>query len=122
MKFVVTNNEATEKIENELPFRNRNATLVGGPSGPMITLGELPEQYHEDVRDARYVVYSYETPIGWVTRSGQRIVPDVGYSLTTSQHQYTVAHAWGIDFRPARGRELRPAGTGTREGYFGSGV
>lgn len=118
MKFVVTNSEAGERIKNELPFANSKRSLRGGPGGEGTPLGYLPERYHEDVRDARYVVLSYETPIGWVTRSGQKTVPDVGYSLTTGQHQYEVAYAWGIDFRPARGRTLRPAGTGTREGYF----
>jgi hypothetical protein len=47
-------------------------------------------------------VYSYGTPIAWVTEDESRSqtepylyhVPDVGYSLTTGQHQYTVLDAW----------------------------
>jgi hypothetical protein len=123
MAYVVSNTGATEKIKNELPFRNRNATLVGTDlTGLDPVFGRLPDQYRDAVRQARYVVYSYLTPIGWVSKTGEKTVPDVGYSLTTSQHQYAVAHAWGVGLPVARGRELRPAGTGTREGYFGSGV
>jgi hypothetical protein len=119
MKHVVNNTEAADRIESELPFVNSGRSLRGGPSGPLIELGKLPEQYHDAVKHARYVVHSYRTPIGWVDNSGQKTIPDVGYSLSTGQHQYTVAGAWGIDFRPARGREIRRAGTGTRAGYYG---
>ena len=122
MKFVVTNSEATDRIEREMAFTNAKRSLRGGASGPQVPLGELPEQYHDAVKRARYVVHSYSTPIGWVSKTGEKTVPDVGYSLTTGYHQYAVAHAWGVDLPVARGRELRPAGTGTREGYFGSGV
>jgi hypothetical protein len=34
-----------------------------------------------------FVVWSYDTPIGWVRKDGKRTVPDVRYSLTTSKHQ-----------------------------------
>lgn len=122
MKYVVTNHEAVDKIAAELPFTNTGRSLQGGPSGPMIVLGHLPEEYDDAVKRARYVVHSYSTPIGWVGQDGEKTVPDVGYSLTTSNHQYEVARAWGIEFPVARGREVRPAGTGTPEGYFGTGV
>jgi len=34
-----------------------------------------------------YVVYSYATPIAWITSSGSHHAPDVKYSPTTSGHQ-----------------------------------
>jgi hypothetical protein len=52
---------------------------------------------------------------------GEKIVPDVGYSATTSQHQMTVMAAWDLPVRfPARGRTLRPAGGGPRRGGIDS--
>ena len=40
------------------------------------------------------MIYSYKTPIAW--RIGcQWYAPDVNYSLTTSQHQWTIQAALG---------------------------
>jgi hypothetical protein len=33
-----------------------------------------------------YVVYSYDTPIAWVTKSGREVKPSAKYSATTSKH------------------------------------
>lgn len=47
---------------------------------------QLPERYKARVRDADYIVYSYETPIAW--RSGaQWYMPDVKYSPSTTRQQ-----------------------------------
>lgn len=115
--------EAEEKIRNEEPFRLKGWTR-GVPTlsaAPWIIhqYGALPEQYQHEVRHARYVVWSYETPIAWVTEDGTKVLPDIGYSPTTGQHQYTVKAAWDIQGRmsfPARGRTLRPTGGGPRRG------
>jgi hypothetical protein len=110
MATVVSNSQAPNKIKHEQTFRsssrpvNGNSPWSGRPGGAD-SLGYLPRQYHAAARAARYVVYSYATPIGWVTVAGEHVVPDVGYTLTTGAQQYSTAHAWGIDFRPARGRE-----------------
>jgi hypothetical protein len=112
--------EARARITNLKEFRTPRDSMKGTPGGAD-TFGHLPGPYHEEVRDAEYVVYSYLTPIAWVTADGQRVIPDVGYSPTTGQHQYTVKYAWqeagyvGSTF-PVRGRELRPAGGGPRGG------
>lgn len=37
-----------------------------------------------------YIVYSYGTPIGWVTSDNEVVIPDVTYSRTTSRHQNMV--------------------------------
>lgn len=118
MRKIVSNGEAVQRIKLVQPFRNKRGSLWGAPSGSILylTYGELPEEYRASVRGARYVVFSYCTPIGWVTADGVKEVPDVGYSLTTGEHQYIVLHAWGIRRHPARGRELRPAGGGSRSG------
>lgn len=79
--------------------------------------GKLPwPDFHESIKGATYVVYSYGTPIAWVNEYGKKVLPDIGYSQTTSPHQYLVAAAWKIDFSPKRGRTLRPAGGGPRRG------
>lgn len=122
---VSTMAEAEEKIKNEEPFRLKGWTR-GVPTlsaSPWIThqYGALPEHYQHDVMAARYVVWSYETPIAWVRPDGTKVVPDVGYSPTTSQHQMAVMSAWDLPVRfPARGRELRRAGGGPRRGGIDS--
>jgi hypothetical protein len=41
----------------------------------------------------RFVVFSYATPIGWVTAEGEIVIPDTRYSVTTSCQQ-TKVRAW----------------------------
>lgn len=110
----ITLADAEVAIKNQLPFRMRD-TFSAGPIA--LGYGELPDQYHEDVNVAVYVVFSYGTPIGWIREDGTKTVPDVGYSATTSQHQYIVLNAWGIKGQfPKRGRTVRRAGGGPRRG------
>lgn len=123
MAHVVSNFDATVKIQNEETFRNRTTPDSDGIPAwwakrlGATLLGYLPREYHEDARAARYVVYSYSTPIAWVRQDGTRVVPDVGYSPTTSQHQMTVQHAWEMQIFPARVRPVvRPAATHTQYG------
>lgn len=121
MAYVVnTLDQAEEKIKNEESFKLRGGTLTGGPVTGS-THGHLPERYHEDHDASVYAVRSYSTPIAWVRKDGTKTVPDVGYSDTTSQHQYLVLNAWKIHGQfPRRGRELRPAGGGPRRGGIDS--
>jgi hypothetical protein len=44
-------------------------------------------------RKIDYVVYSYQTPIGWHTTEGVWTVPDTRYSVTTTNHQRTLRTA-----------------------------
>jgi hypothetical protein len=118
--MVVTLDEAEVRVGSLKPFRTATGSMKGAPGGAD-TFGHLPEAYHAEVRDAEYVVYSYATPIAWLTVTGQRVVPDIGYSPTTSQHQYLVKNAWqGTDWVgstfPARGRQVVRAGGGRRGG------
>lgn len=120
-----TLDEAQQMIANRQPFRMRGQsdppTLWATTDVPDY-IGELPPQYAEGLVLADYVVMSYRTPIAWEI-DGEITLPDVGYSPSTSQHQYTVKAAWEIFGHmsfPARGRTLRPAGGGPRRGGIDS--
>lgn len=122
-----TLDEAQEMIAARQPFYLRGvrgdhpATLWATTETPSY-IGHLPPEYAEDLVRADYVVISYGTPIAWET-DGEITLPDVGYSATTGQHQYTVKAAWKVPGHmlfPARGRELRPAGGGPRRGGIDS--
>lgn len=107
-------------------------------------LGNLPWQYGESLARADYVVLSYETPIAWHLdlpadltdvdsldawvdgrdNPGVWVIPDVKYSITTTDHQQTVRMAlsgygrwsWHLpDNLPSLpARELSIAGAATR--------
>lgn len=98
--------EAAQMIEEQRPFRLRGTTdpcsLWAVTEVPAF-LGALPPEESEELHQAEYVVMSYNTPIAWVI-DGQAVVPDIGYTPTTGQHQYLTAHALGVPFRPGRGR------------------
>src|SRR5919197_3563197 len=55
--------------------------------------GRLPAdwaaRYRADDRSPgiAYTVRSYATPIAWVRTDGEIVIPDEGYSLTTTRHQ-----------------------------------
>lgn len=60
--------------------------------------GDLPEPYKSLLFYGRpdYIVLSYTTPIAWHDSVTDRwTIPDVNYSLTTTQHQSTVSMAIG---------------------------
>jgi hypothetical protein len=59
--------------------------------------GDLLAEYRDVLADGsiRYTVYSYETPIAWVTADGTVRVPDVYYTRTTSGQQNLAREALG---------------------------
>lgn len=81
-------------------------------------LGKLPCWWRGRLLADRpaYTVYSYETPIAWVTAGGLLRIPSVKYSPTTTQHQWTVRTAmvdrsrWGADRDIVRKTEQLIAG------------
>lgn len=102
--------EAEDKIANERPFRTRIKPGMDHPSlsgGPWVenSYGLLPKRLHDDVAAARYVVWSYDTPIAWVREDGTNVAPNVGYSITTGQHQAMARTAWGL---PHQWRDPEP--------------
>lgn len=68
--------------------RTADGTHLAPPSGG----GDLPSEIRIPT-NAVYVVWSYVTPIAWVTDLGTVEVPDVHYSRTTTHHQ-TLCRAW----------------------------
>lgn len=148
MRYRVSNADARERITKRQEFTN--ATKRPGPHvadrarpGSFRAVrwfegaGHLPDQYVDpNLVGARYIVYSYDTPIAWWggNRGRERwFYASVAYSPTTSDHQHIVRDALkdeeityvGGDWRtvPNAGRfwDGSPkinAGTGTPAGHF----
>lgn len=63
------------------------------PSGYVSSTGRLDAEHREMLRDDElgegiaYVVYSYATPIAWVTRGGTVRKVSQRFSVTTTKHQ-----------------------------------
>lgn len=127
MKTTFRDTEIPGRIHAMQPFLSTGKLPDGtrrwwAVSGPAVELGYLPPRLHASARSAVYVVYSYGTPIAWVTENEDERsrdpyvyhVPDVGYSPTTGRHQTDCVEAWATalkrqgDYRrfPSRGREV----------------
>lgn len=81
---------AREALARREPFHTYGAfRAVDGYSLPFGNW--LPscwqERYRADGDEITYTVLSYQTPIAWVLRSGEVVIPDVKYSRTTTGHQ-----------------------------------
>jgi hypothetical protein len=71
-----------------------NYRQISGPNGHLANLTPFKgNSMFAQIEDGDYVVYSYWTEIGRVTKSGEVVVPDTRYSVTTSKHQGKVG-AW----------------------------
>lgn len=66
-------------------WHNATGSLRGVP-GTNWETGRLPAEYRESFHRSTYAVYSYATPIAWLSGTAW-FVPDVTYSSTTSRHQ-----------------------------------
>jgi hypothetical protein len=90
-------NGAEAAIRERVPFTAGN--LHAERPTELGYVGKLPDEWKHLLRvdDAAvgvdYVVYSYLTPIAWVTKDGDVRIPDVKYSVSTSRHQGIVRHA-----------------------------
>lgn len=79
------------------PFRSHGA--MAAHKFALSTTGRLPKEWVNIYRSDRenpgisYVVYSYSTPIAWVCFDGRVVIPEVGYSVTTTRHQ-GMCRAW----------------------------
>jgi hypothetical protein len=87
----ITTTAAPAYVDNEIPFRT-HGSMAGQyvPEGQRVwSFGQLPSKYVSVMnrKPVRYVVFSYSTPIFWVHDDGERVRPDVRYSVTTSKHQ-----------------------------------
>jgi hypothetical protein len=79
--------------------RNSTGSLRGEPGthrGQLGWLSGIPErhQLNELLHAAVYVVWSYDTPIGFVHEDGTRYVIEETHSLTTSHHLSVLRCAW----------------------------
>ena len=85
-----TRDKVTDALRNREPFRNSTGSFQGIEGAKDIgrLAGDDLETFLDD--DVTYTVYSYSTPIAWVTRSGLVRIPATKYSRTTSQHQSVV--------------------------------
>jgi hypothetical protein len=119
MKTVFHDRDIPGRIAEMRPFLSKGKLPDGtrrwsGHSGPATSYGHLPRKYHGSVRQAVYVVYSYDTPIAWVLEAPNSStgdpywfkVPDISYSITTGQHQMACVEAWADHMR-AQGQYRR---------------
>lgn len=85
-----TREEVALFLRSRKPFKRGN--LSAEKFGPFRTGGHLPAaEVIKMLRDEpTYIVYSYDTPIAWITTDGTAYVPDVTYSVTTTRHQRIV--------------------------------
>jgi|SRR5262245_51175948 len=86
---------------------NRASFTQGNMSGRWVDdvddtcWGQLPQEHKDQLKAdlivcPRYVVFSYQTPIGWaesMTDKNKWTIPNVRYSVTTTQHQSVLAFA-----------------------------
>ena len=80
------------KLRNS--FRNGNVSAIRYNAGETPHIGVLPSFLTDQLKGTSrnndtYVVYSYQTPIGWSNCDGRDewFIPDVTYSITTTHHQ-----------------------------------
>lgn len=96
-----TTGNAHRPISDLSPFTTSGALSGRTPHGETFTAwdsGRLPREHVDSFQRATYAVYSYATPIAWVT-DGAWAIPDVRYSVTTSRHQSAArygAHLSGL--------------------------
>lgn len=89
-------------LANLIPFDSQGAMWArrfpGNPSRGIELLDPMTGPYGRFEGDSYrrrimglykplYVVWSYQTPIAWVTWAGSIVVPDEKYSVTTTHHQ-----------------------------------
>ena len=74
---------------------SRGSTLRGDDTRGVwnADFGDLPREFHDEVKRAAYVVRSYDTPIAWLHPESGWEVPPIFYSRTTSMHQRKVLDA-----------------------------
>ena len=102
-------NKAGEKL--------RSATFWGRPGGfapfgvgtQLDRCAGLTRENRETLRDAQYVIFSYQTPIAWKLADGRWMAPKHTYGPTTAQHIYAAIHGLsGIDVREENANLIRP--------------
>lgn len=77
-------------LSAHLPFKEGAA--ISAINGKHYGTGRLPNDWAGKYAfdDVAYTVLSYGTPIAWITTGGEKVIPDVSYSVTTTHHQTLV--------------------------------
>lgn len=89
-----TTHNAYRAIADLTPFTTCGALSARTPHRATFTAwdsGRLPREHVESFERATYAVFSYVTPIAWVT-DGAWVIPAARYSVTTSRHQSAARH------------------------------
>jgi hypothetical protein len=76
--------DAGMNIQRRESFKGNSIRGEAFPTS--VNRGALPAAFDLPV-NARYVVYSYATPIAWEDSAGRVTIPATRYSVTTSRHQ-----------------------------------
>lgn len=70
-------------------YRNYVGNITAGAlTGPMRV------EFEANKPNLVYVVYSYDTPIYWIYRTGDEVFPNEFYTKTTKRHQEIVEEYW----------------------------
>lgn len=92
MRLTTRGPRVAQAIANREPFTTsgalRGTTYNHEGSGRL--QGPDLEAWYADVNGIVYVVYSYATPIAWVTEDGRVHKVAQRFSVTTSKHQGTL--------------------------------
>lgn len=102
----VTNRGAAPLIQQRKAFTNHSGAFhaESRANGYISTYGGwLPDGFVPSMRTAHYIVYSFQTPIGWHIEGHGWVVPEVTYSQRTHAHQSVLRSAvWDdIVLRPS---------------------
>lgn len=96
-----TMGDAHKPISDRAAFTTSGALSGRAPDGQHFgpwDSGRLPREHVESFQRSTYAVFSYATPIAWVT-DGVWTIPTARYSVTTSRHQSAArygAHLSGL--------------------------
>lgn len=81
-------------VRSYTPFKRGNISAITAKTGDFVQIGQLPgflsdQLYGALLDNDLYVVYSFQTPIGWsrMNKKNEWFIPDIRYSSTTIHHQ-----------------------------------
>ena len=76
-------------LEQRKPFTGSSSQAMHVKSLQWVSPGRMSPESRDLLRKdvGAYVVFSYGTPIAWVTDDGEKCIPDESYSSTTSRIQ-----------------------------------
>ncbi len=93
-------NAVDANVSNRRDFQHGNVSGQTYTASGDVSTGQLPAEYRKMLAEAVgavYVVFSYRTPIAWWSGDGGWTMPNVRYSVTTSNHQNLVMLAANIN-------------------------